>query len=418
MVVGKHDAWGERYRVYNLSTALADLVADGIAATTQIYKSVRSLAQASPKPSKVVVGRLVTSYDQLTELTVQATVTVGDVYSFNLRSPAGVVTAISYTAITADTPTLVATAVAALIDAVTGITSTSAVAVISNVADNSDETWQFEGLDPAQFHFEDTTVDTSLATEIGEIEALYTDWYGLILADAPSSARLVAVAAYVETTEKMFGAVSHDHENLVTSSTTSVGYALSQADYFRTYTLYSNDQNSHGAARWMSGSFAELSGSITWAYKSLSGTTVDTISASQETALKAINVNFYITIAGLAVTQTGKMASGEWIDAIRGRDWFVTQIREGVFGLLANTKKVPYTDGGVALVTKEVSAAQGKGIARTFLTDDPAPFVTAPLVADVDDADKIARVLPDIYFEQTLAGAIHIVDPISGVLKV
>jgi hypothetical protein len=417
MVVGKHDAWGERYRIYNLATALADIVTDGISATGPIYKAVRALAQANPKPEKVVIGRLVTDYDYLSELTVQATVTEGDVYSFNLRSPAGVVTEISYTAQAADTPTLVATAVAALITAVTGITSTAAVAVISNAADNSNETWQFEGLNKLQFHYEDTTIDSSLATEIAEIETLYPDWYGLILADAPSNARITAVAAYVETLEKIFGAVSYDHENLVTSSVDSIMYDLAQADYFRTYCLFSNDQNSHGAARWMGGMFALNAGSATWSYKSLSGTVVDDLTAGQIAEIESNNGNYYVEIAGLSVTREGTMASGEWIDVVRGRDWFVSQIRERIFALLANSPKIPYTDPGVSLITKEVEAAQTDGINRTFLAAEPVPFVTAPLVADVSDADKIARILPDVYFEQTLAGAIHAVK-LYGVLKV
>jgi hypothetical protein len=417
MVVGKHDAWGERYRIYNLATALADIVTDGISATGPIYKAVRSLGQANPKPEKVVIGRLVTSYTQNTKLTVQTSVTEGDVYKFDLRSPAGVVTEISYTAQAADTPALVATAVSALITAVSGITSTDLTGVITNIADNVDETWQFEGLNDLQFHFEDTTVDTNLAVEIGQIETLYSDWYGLILADAPSNPRITAAAAYVETLEKIFGAVSYDHENLVTSSVDSIMYDLKQADYFRTFCEFSNDQNSHAVARWMGGMFALNAGSATWAYKSQSGTIVDDLTAGQIAEIESNNGNYYVEIAGISVTREGKMASGEWIDVVRGRDWFVSQIRERIFALLANAPKIPYTDSGVSLITKEVEAAQTDGINRTFLAAEPVPFVTAPLVADVSDADKIARILPDVYFEQTLAGAIHAVK-LYGVLKV
>jgi hypothetical protein len=416
-VVGKHDAWGERYRTYTLSTALPTLVSEGIPATSPIYKSVQALASSSPKPTTVAVGRLVDDYDQTTTLTVGSTVTVGDIYAFTLRAPDGTTTAISYTAQTGDTPTLVATAVAALIDAVTGISSTSAVAVITNVADNSNEFWQFEDLDLVQFQFEDTTVDSSLATEVGEIDALYPSWYGLILADPQSKARVTALAAYVETKEKIFGVTSFDGENGVTSTTTSVCYALNAAGYNRTYVLYSNDQTTRGAAHWMGTMFALDAGSATWANKGLSGLTFDTLTTTFEANIKLSKGNTYTKINGVSITREGTMASGEWIDAIRGRDWFVAEVRANVYGLLVNAPKVPFTDGGILLVTKEVEAAQTAGVQRGFLAADPAPFVTAPLAADVTDANKIARILPDVYFEQTLAGAIHSV-VLYGVLKV
>lgn len=420
MVVGKHDAWAERYREYTSATALADLVSDGIAATTQIYKAVRSYISQTPRAEKVVVGRLIDDYDYESDLTVQSPVaapTVGEVYGFDVRSPDGTVTAVAYTVQVADTYADVATAVAALVNAITDITSSALVNVISNAADNSNETFQFEGIDESQFHYLDTTVDSTLATEVGQIDVIYPDWYGLVLADCPSNARITALAAYAETVEKIFGAVSHDHENGATGTSSAVMYDLNAADYFRTYTIFSNDQNSHAGAGWMGTLFPLDAGSATWKFKSISGTLVDTLTTTFRSNVLGLNGNTYTTIAGLPTTENGTMASGEWIDVVRGRDWFVAEVRANVFGVLRNAAKVPYTDKGVALITKEVRAAQTAGVGRTFLAADPAPFVTAPLVADVSAANKVARILPDVYFEQTLAGAIHAVT-LYGVLKV
>ena len=58
-------------------------------------------------------------------------------------------------------------------------------------------------------------------------------------------------------------------------------------------------------------------------------------------------------------------------------------------------------------------AAVNQGI----LAADPAPTVTVPKVADVSAADKTARLLPDMKFTGTLAGAIHKVT-ITGVVSV
>ena len=418
LVIGKHDAWGERYRVYNLATALPDLVTDGIVAGSPIYKAVQSLASNTPKPEKVVVGRLVTSFTHITEMTVQTSVTEGDVYAFNVRAPnGGAVTEISYTAQAGDDATAVGTAVAALINAIAGITSASVAGVITNTADNTDEMWQFEGIDYTQFRFEDSTADSNLSTELAEITALYGDWYGLILADPNSKARVTTLAADIETQERIFGATTYDAENRVASTTTSLMYALNASQYFRTYAIYSNDQNARAAATWMGNRFPIDPGASTWAYKPLSGVIVDDLDATSTTTIETSKGNIYVTIGGLPNTYQGQMASGEWIDVIRGRDWLTARIREAVFGQLANAPKIPYTDDGVSVITSAVQAVLQEGVGNTYLAADPAPFVTAPLVADIADADKTARTLPDVYFEATLAGAIHAVT-ITGVIKV
>lgn len=417
-VVGKHDAWGERFRIYTLGTALVDLVSDGIVAGSPIYKAVQGLASNTPKPKTVVVGRLVSDFTQQVTLTVGATVTVGDIYTFDVRAPnGGTVTAISYTAQTGDTATLVATAIAALVNAITDLSAASVAAVITVDADNTNEMWQFEGIDETQILFEETTADSSLATEVGQIDTLYPDWYELNLADCPSKARITALAAWIETKEKIFGATTYDGINLDPASTTSVMYALNAASYNRTFTMMSGDQNSRAASTWAGNRLPIDPGASTWAYKELSGTIVDSWTTTAQTAMADVAGNYYITVGGLPVTIDGRMASGEWIDAIRGRDWLTARMREAVFGLLANAPKIPYTDKGAEAVATTMNGVLQEGVAQGYLAADPAPFVTVPLVADVSDANKIARILPDVYFEATLAGAIHAVT-INGVLKV
>lgn len=418
LIIGKHDAWGERYRVYSAGTILPTLVTDGIPTTSPIYKAAQGLISNTPKVKNIAVGRLVTDYNQTIDLTVQATVTEGDIYAFDLRAPDGTLTEISYTAQTADTPTLVGTAVAALIAAVTDISATATLELIECVADNPNEMWQFENLNVQQFAFEDTTIDSSLVTELGEITTLYPSWYGLILADPNSNARVVALAANIETQERIFGITTFETDNLDPASETSTMYTLNAATYYRTYAIYSEDQNARAAATWMGSRFPVDPGASTWAYKALSGVTVDDITTNGQAAMDDVDGNYYITVGGLPVTLTGRMAGGEWIDAIRGRDWLTARLREAVFGLLANSPKVPFTDPGIDSVVSVVKGVLESGVVAGYLAADPPPIVTAPAAADVSDADKIARTLPDVSFEATLAGAIHIVDPLNGVLKV
>ena len=418
-VVGQHTVWPELARVYSLATAAADLVTEGFTAGSPIHEAVSSLARAENAPKTVVVGRLTTDYSAQFDLTVKAAGAVQGVkIAFTLWEPnKAVAHPISYTVGASETTTTVAAAIAALMDAVAGITVASVAEVISAEADAANKYWRVTGLNADYLSFEDTTADSSLVTDLTAIETYYSDFYGLILAECPSKARITAIAAHVETQERIFGAVSHDEENGVTGSTTSVAHALNAAGYLRTFLLFSRDQAAHGAATWMARGFGRDPGSSQWAYKALPGVTVDTFTKTFTTELDANKANWYEEVAGLAITQKGTMAGGEWIDAIRGRDWLVARLRERIFGLLANAEKIPYTDAGANQIGSVIGSVLAEGVGKNYLAADPAPVWTVPLVADVADSFKIARRLPDVNFAATLAGAIIAVN-ITGNLEV
>ncbi|MCK5610319.1 DUF3383 family protein, partial [Candidatus Pacearchaeota archaeon] len=115
-------------------------------------------------------------------------------------------------------------------------------------------------------------------------------------------------------------------------------------------------------------------------------------------------------------TQEGVVASGEFIDIIRGVDWIQARISEAVFTLLVNADKVPYTDPGVEMIKTEIQAILEQAVDNNVLVENTIT-ITAPKVADVSSVDKANRFLPDIKFGATLAGAIHKVK-IDGKLSV
>jgi hypothetical protein len=83
---------------------------------------------------------------------------------------------------------------------------------------------------------------------------------------------------------------------------------------------------------------------------------------------------------------------------------------------LVNLAKIPFTDAGIAIVENEIRAVLNQGVQNGFLAANPAPIVRVPLASEVSTNDKANRILPDIYFEGTLAGAVHGVT-IQGVVK-
>ena len=411
---------------YTLGTAALDLVTNGFGTSDPIYLAVTALARNTPKPREVIVGKLLTAFNQTFTITVRTIVALGgELYEFTITSPAGLVTTITYTASVADTETVIAAALETQIDAIADITSVPTAGAIAVTADVASEMFFVDGLDVRILEFLETTIDSNLVAEVANITAADPNWYGLILADPNSNARATVLANSIETQEKIFGVTTHDTDVGDPASVADVMFDLNALTLFRTYVLYSGDQGAYGAATWMGNRFPSDPGSSTWAFKPLSGVTVDVLETAFSSAILAKKGNTYETIAGLAVTQDGTMASGEFIDVIRGRDWLTQRMRERIFGLLANADKVPFTNGGIQQVVTQVEAQLSEGVNATYLSPDPisgipgdpAFIVTAPLASEVSSVNKIARLLPDVAFTAGLAGAIHAIQ-INGVVQV
>jgi hypothetical protein len=417
MVIGVHNKTQGEVSTYNSVSVLSDLVLAGFTSYDPIYRTVASIISAPTKPQQIKIGKLVTAFSQTFTLTIPDTVVIGKIYSFTLIAPTGVETAISFTAV--DTlPASIATGLAALITAVTGITATPASNVVTCSADSDNQMWLCQDIDPLYIEYKDTTVDSNLVTELTANDIVDNDWYCLHLADPNSEARSLALSAYLETKEKIWGASTHDADVLDSTSEDDLMYDANAAGYNRTFIIYSADQSKNAAARWAGGLLSTNPGSNTWAYKNLSGIIVDDKLTTQHiTSIEGKSGNYYVDIQGLARTFNGKMASGEWIDFIRGRDHFVQRCRERVWQFLANVTKVPFTDAGIQSVISLLKAQVEESTAYGYLDPEREAIYNYPKAADVSDANKANRILPDVSVEVYLAGAIHIINPLTVVIS-
>jgi len=411
-----HNVFASVVREYKSLTAMTD---DGWPATDPAVLIATKIASQNPKPAKWKIGKRTTPAAQTVTLEV-INVTEGYVYEFDIV--VGVTTtAISYTVLAAATPTTVAVALDALIDAIVGISSTPAVGVITVVTDTAGDLVDYVRVSdkPDDLQFKDTTADPGLAADLTAIETVDPDgWYALLL-DSNSEAEILAAAAWVEARKKIFLCNTSDTEVVDNVVTTDVMSDLQSFAYARTAIIYSQARllNWTGAA-WGGNRLPSDPGSSTWAFKTLASVQVDAnLTGGQVSVIESKGGNVYRTIAGVNVTTFGITASGEYVDVTRFIDWLDARIKERIFGVLINNPKVPYTDKGVGLMTAQVLAQLNQGITAGGLAADPAPVVTAPLVADIDPADKAGRVLPDVNFTATLAGAIHQL-VITGVLSV
>lgn len=159
-----------------------------------------------------------------------------------------------------------------------------------------------------------------------------------------------------------------------------------------------------GPAAWAGRMLPTDPGTQTWAHKRLIGVPSAVLSTAQRTNLFAKNGNLLSTIAGLPNTRYGTMASGEYIDIIRGIDWLVQRMREDVFRAFANTGKISFTGAGIAAIENIIRArlrtAQDIGLLAEYT-------VTAPGIADTQTADRAERLATGFEFSARTANAIH-----------
>jgi len=422
MVFGHHNAYSDAARVYTTSTALNQLITDGIPATSPIYRAVSSMLSATTgKPDKVVVGKQNGTFTQAGSIQVIGTPYTGQVYAFVVRNPTGTPTTISHTVTAGQTTTDIATALNALLTVVSGITSTSATDTISWESDADNVMWTFESMSKTQFQFLDATpapVDITLATDLAAIRAANRTWYAFTWAGPTSAAINLANGNWAETQELMYWGTSYNNNEEDPASTTSASYLCEAANLFRTVIAFSGDQTKNLAAALIGKILPYDPGSVSAEFKTVA-VTADTISGNAETSFVQNNCLYYAALeGGFDWVQNSKTSGGEWIDVIIFRDWLFARLREAVATLFSNAAKIPYTRAGEEMIAKEFRAVLKLGVTRGGLDDtEEAPSVTYPEISDILEADRIDRILPDLAFSGRLAGAIHALR-FTGILRV
>jgi hypothetical protein len=409
MVLARHDYFQESFKIYNLATAKDDMVSDGFPVNSPAYREVAAFARNTPKVKTVVVGRLLTDYTHLFELKVlSAAVVENKVLAFDVIGPdGGDTTSISYTVGAGATPTTVATAIAALVNDIAGLTAVGNADVIECSSDAVNKKWYVKSLKTREIQFLDTTVDSALAADLISINEDYKTWWLAVPADPCSKARIMALAADIEAREKLLGVTTHDTITQDISDTTNVMYALNQAKYDRTAIAYSEDQGAGLVSNWAGKLLPKAPGSATWANWELSGVAIDTIPAGGVAAFEQNKGNWYESIGGVGFTLNGTVASGEFIDIVRGRDWFAMRFYEEWANLLQNADKIPAENSGIEQIVNMVESVFTEGEDVNFIAKDPKFEITYPKITDTLQADRLERICAGIVGEGRVAGAFH-----------
>lgn len=398
-------AFTNRVRTYS---NLPAMVTDGFLTTDPAYLAAASIFAQTPRPPNVKIGRRALQTTQVVKLKCLSA-TQGDVYKITLVTPAGVATTITRTVPAASSTTAEATAILALINAVSGFSgSTSATDTITIASPtagtlNSYRNWT------SNFYLTNTSTNPGIATDLAAILAEDSNWYGLTI-DSESKAEIAAAAVWAESNKKLF--VCQNSESDVadnTETTNNIASVVKTAAYRYTAVLYDgNNTASYSGAAWQGNRFAgtPTPGNETWAYKTLAGIAADPLTGTQITAIKSKNAAFYNTEAGINVTQNGKVGSGEYIDVVRGVDWLNSTMQTRAFALLVNSPKVPYTQKGASMVGGVIQSALNDAEKYGLLTLGSSS-VQVPDVTTIDSVTKGSRSLTGVQFTGQLSGAIE-----------
>ena len=257
-----------------------------------------------------------------------------------------------------------------------------------------------------------------------------TQWYGLQVEGA-ADADHIEIAAYIEAAAPAhyYGATTQEAGVLVPGDTTDIAYILKSLSYNHTAVQYSSTSPyaiTSYLARILTTQWLGSNTTITLWGKQEPGVVAETMTVSQNAALKAKNCNAYCNVNnGAEFIQYGTSASGQFTDTVVGADWLAGQVQTAVFDALEGTPyKIPQTDAGMGvliaaaagacqLAVNNAYAAPGQWNSTGFGTlaygqNLPAGYyIWAPPMATQSEAVRQTRAAPLMQIALKNAGALQ-----------
>lgn len=394
---------------YACSTAgLTELVADGFSVTSDVYRKATAMLLQEVHPTTFKVFPRAAGNAQTLEFT-PINVTEGYKYSFTVDCDTAE-TLIEYTNGAAETPTTIATALQALLDALAGVTAVDNTGSVEIDPDDLEERIYLKGLPSSSvMTVEDTSTDAGAAADFASALVADPSFYGL-LTDSTSPAEISLFAVAAAAASKIYGADSLDSDNFVADD--GVAYSIAQTTNNYCYVRPSRENDGQFATGIMALQFAKAPGSSNWANKAAAGAVADALLQGELDNARANGAMIYTYEDGQSFTLDGASCGGRYLDIVRGIDWLDATIHAGQRTVLLTNEKIPYTDPGAALFEVALRQALQAGENAGLLA--PGWTVTRGKVSDQSQADKAARRFPALSWDAVLAGAINEVNPLEG----
>jgi hypothetical protein len=399
MIADYHTRNADLIRFYS---SLQGLLDDGFVTTDAAYLAAAAVFAQTPQVPLIALGRRALSPTIAVEITpVAANSTI---YNFDVSGPAGTGTA-SFTSDATATVAEICTGITSAINTLAlGVTATDATTKVTLAPTVAGKWFSIKPYSLSLSAVAQTHADPGIAADLAAIQLVDNTWYGVTLTTMGKSEN-IAAAAWVESNKKLGFFPSQDSV-ILTNTAGNYGLTLKTANYTRSHAGFHESGSAFIGAALMGATFPYDPGSINFEFRNLAGVSKSQLTATHIVNLKANNVGYFADYGGIGVYRDAKTAAGTFIDLIRDRDWLQARMETRLFSVLAATLKVPYTDRGIAALEAEVRAQLTEGIAAGYLSDSPAPVVTAPKASEVNPTDKANRLLNAISFSATIAGAI------------
>ena len=397
MILGSHKVFNDRIKFYS---SLSSIATDGFSTTSLEYLAAQATFSQNPRPPQLAIGRR-----SVDETTITVTTVADDTdYTTTINgTPFLINSGVAATAATIATALF--TAINLGTEPVTATDGTLGVYTLA--ADVADEAYTLT-VDSGQI-ISDLTPSATITDDIIAVQAVSNDWYA-VAETLHDSADVLLLAAWIETNDKLYGTASSDTniiDQTLAVDTTSVAALLKGLAYARTFCIYHADDEAFAECAWFGKILPTDPGSATWALKSLTGITTDDLNTNQSQNARDKYCNTYELVAQVGITRDGKVFDNEYIDIIRGTDWLVNTIQLALFNALINSPKVTYDANGLGVVESTLRSALNQGVSVGFLASSPAPYITMPVLADIPSIDKQNRILNNVEFQATPAGAIQ-----------
>jgi hypothetical protein len=370
----------QRVRTYAVSTALAQMLADGFSSTSGEYLAVTAYVSQVPAPSTVQVGRqdLSAIFALNPHSANQGTgYVVNDVVGITQSGASGgtaIVTTISGGG---------AVTGLQLVNQGTGYAIATSLATTGGTG---------TGLEVDITQIGETPLQALTACRL----ASFTWWAAFVTSAVTADHEAIAAYMQAVTPVGCYFYTTQD-ANVPTNGAGNIFAYLKAQSYSRVYGLYSTTQgglfpnNIYAGAAAMGvamGLNTGLDGSFfTMAFKTLVGIATEPLSVTSVQNIQANNGNAYLDYANsYKFDMQGVVANKQYFDEILNIDMLVSDIQFTEANILATLLAVPQTDPGQTTLIHGVNQACERARARGFLAGGNW---TGPIVLNLNPGDSV-----------------------------
>ena len=369
-------------------------VAEDFSTSSTEYKKALAAFSQSPRILELKIARRRSSVAQVVLVSVKS---VSDDTDYNVNLNGNEYT---FNSGGAATETSI---VAGLVAAIAG--GDEPISILNNgttfrlTADNPGESIDIET--SSNLSSETTTDNQGIASDILRANQVDPNFYFIVI-NTTSDLDIKEAAKTTQALEKLFFAQtsSADVKNNVAYNVASI---LKGKSYTRVILSYTDDITENRDATYAAAGATSDPGSITWVYKSEAGATAPILTATQEANLTTNNVNYQVVVKGQTFSFTGKVSGGDFIDTIRGIDFFTIRLQEDFLEVQLNSPKIPYNNAGIQTVAQIIGTRAQQCIDQGIFNSYE---VIAPDYSTTLSEDRLARRIR-VDFQAVLQGAIQ-----------